>query len=93
MRRMTKGIALLFAPIAACSAEVPRFSGEGLLVESVARSEDGRYTLAADLRARADRQGGGRFDIAADLVASDQAKAATAACTPGLLFANGFEQG
>lgn len=91
MRRMAKGIALLFAPIAACSAEVPRFSGEGVQVEFLARSADGRYTLAADLHARAERQAGGRFDIAADLVASGPAKAATAACTPGLLFANGFE--
>lgn len=77
---------------AAVAAEVPRFSGEGALVEGARVSSDGRFALQGELDRGEEVQRGGRFSLSARLAASELAKSTNTACVVGgVLFANGFE--
>ena len=92
MRAMTICIALLAAPAITSASEVPRFSGEGGLVEGAVESSDGRFALKAELEKGDATQHGGRFSLDARLAVSDLAKSTTAVCTTAAdIFKNGFE--
>ena len=92
MRAMTICMALLATPAITSASEVPRFSGEGGLVEGSVESSDGRFALKAELEQGDATQHGGRFSLDARLAVSDLAKSTTAVCTTAAdIFKNGFE--
>lgn len=92
MRAVTIWIALVATPTISLASEVPRFSGEGGLVEGSVESSDGRFALKAELEQGDATQHGGRFSLDARLAVSDLAKSTTAACTTAAdIFKNGFE--